>query len=825
MALDSVISPPIFPLKDDKCVESDDLEEGEIEDDEIPDEGVYAGKFLQPAATEWPAATANHHKSLRSPIHFIDTAKFRQTTAYIPCSSQPTWSCPRSVRNINRWYFKNTLQNGKSDIIEKGIHTPMKVRGSIHNSCFENNMNECSGLMKSKRKKHRSKPTDKSNIKKLSKKQQKHAKANEKPMEIGHVQRIRDIHDDELLVMTACPSIYNKYGPPSSHNEHRYNLHLKKHSSCKVRHLSRGTISQKRQKYDEREISSKSRRIKRRFCQNNFSHSNLKMKLFKSYHTQLRRSTGDQSKFRQVQLRDATKFLLNKRLEVVPNEILGDVPSLIDKKADTMMCTKKYNSTKKIPSLLEIEVPIPANFVASNCKITFRGKENTVPTCDITDSGETRSCTTMPLLHRLENFATIHQWDTEHFMGFRDPSCDQMPETVGSKEKGLSNLTRQLEVCDRQCDTSREVNDCISALPSLSSHLCTKEEQTGTENHKANILPHNLPKKQRELFLRIQQKQREASDFSSQYVSNKDKTSNEDDSKEIVQQEKWYSDDEEDASLVDFLKNLSSQQPFPSKDCMSPPCISSSSSATLNKLSISGISESVDKVLSSIRIQTSNNAVNMTAKTVPSPQLTAEQARDPQLTSWNPRHRSTTTTNSPMHIIACNTQTLIQEHSAADNTVTYGSSSGNLSYSAAATTSHDDGGLESLDFGSHDVDSRNLLSVQDLGLQHDTERDIYLWQNIRPLTHFSVIHDDVGHRGAAPIQDKDLRRMMGLPFNFTHLHKPATEIDASLTSHAPIPYKIVPITVPHPDYSILKVNTADPQIQKDPRIHKLCSIS
>jgi hypothetical protein len=46
--------------------------------------------------------------------------------------------------------------------------------------------------------------------------------------------------------------------------------------------------------------------------------------------------------------------------------------------------------------------------------------------------------------------------------------------------------------------------------------------------------------------------------------------------------------------------------------------------------------------------------------------------------------------------------------------------------------------------------------------------------------------------------------MLGLPFKPVTMHAPATVRDASLTSHLPIPYKVVPIAIPRPDYSGLK---------------------
>jgi hypothetical protein len=54
------------------------------------------------------------------------------------------------------------------------------------------------------------------------------------------------------------------------------------------------------------------------------------------------------------------------------------------------------------------------------------------------------------------------------------------------------------------------------------------------------------------------------------------------------------------------------------------------------------------------------------------------------------------------------------------------------------------------------------------------------------------------------------------------IHEPATEIFASLNSHAPIPYKLSPITIQPPDYSGFNINKIHSDILKDPRLSK-CS--
>lgn len=60
-------------------------------------------------------------------------------------------------------------------------------------------------------------------------------------------------------------------------------------------------------------------------------------------------------------------------------------------------------------------------------------------------------------------------------------------------------------------------------------------------------------------------------------------------------------------------------------------------------------------------------------------------------------------------------------------------------------------------------------------------------------------------------QDVDLRQL-NLPFKAIQNYTPATEIDASIGSHSPIPYRVHIIDIPRPDYSGLKLNSQDSQV-------------
>lgn len=71
--------------------------------------------------------------------------------------------------------------------------------------------------------------------------------------------------------------------------------------------------------------------------------------------------------------------------------------------------------------------------------------------------------------------------------------------------------------------------------------------------------------------------------------------------------------------------------------------------------------------------------------------------------------------------------------------------------------------------------------------------------------------------------DIDLR--LGLPFKAIPNYTPASEIDGSINSHPPIPFKVVLIDIPRPDYTDIRNSTAKSQALVDPRLRKVFRLS
>ncbi|KAL0838810.1 hypothetical protein ABMA28_016847 [Loxostege sticticalis] len=71
----------------------------------------------------------------------------------------------------------------------------------------------------------------------------------------------------------------------------------------------------------------------------------------------------------------------------------------------------------------------------------------------------------------------------------------------------------------------------------------------------------------------------------------------------------------------------------------------------------------------------------------------------------------------------------------------------------------------------------------------------------------------------------DIDFRLGLPFKPIPNYTPASEIDGSINSHPPIPYKLLPIDIPRPDYTDIRNSTAKSQALVDPRLRKVFRLS
>lgn len=71
----------------------------------------------------------------------------------------------------------------------------------------------------------------------------------------------------------------------------------------------------------------------------------------------------------------------------------------------------------------------------------------------------------------------------------------------------------------------------------------------------------------------------------------------------------------------------------------------------------------------------------------------------------------------------------------------------------------------------------------------------------------------------------DIDFRLALPFKAMANYTPASEINGSINSHPPIPYKLVTVHIPRPDYTDIRNSTAKSQALTDPRLRKVFRLS
>ncbi|PSN58469.1 hypothetical protein C0J52_00788 [Blattella germanica] len=560
-----------------------------------------------------------------------------------------------------------------------------------------------------------------------------------------------------------------------------------------------------------------------------YMHSDFPCKFF---HTGMKCFAGDRCKYSHGPLTEQTRIILVKHLETAPKEILGDFPRLSREGAAAMVYKKtrgtKGNgaSNKKIPSLFEIEVPVPSQLLSS-----MSGDEENSPIRRSTpmpeSDNEDGNRTPMPSSPKPDN----HKSSIKSSVRKRSTDDGAKPEDSGKENKRHSRLSKSsrrrsdsnLEHSEEQEETrklsppKRTGSDECAAGGSLYSggeeameitdddgkmdtedvhceefkriknlgaqtppHTFTNVQDNNNSSCSTEMggIPLNLPKKQRELFLRIKQQQRESAASCSQ--DHNLKNGAETMEKDPQQEENWYSKEP---------PKMRTPSPPP------PPIIGPTAISSI-KLSEIDISESVSKLLSSIRYQQSlkSNGMQPTEETKEqrTPVQTqapvtppATQARDPRLISRDPRNRSTN--SSSASILSPNSY---ETHRPDPRTSKRSSSSEDMPETPrtsiySSLTVPMTNVLPAYSADGSDTDLRRLVPSQS-HIGFEGASDVDLRSNVQPsATSSAYAFGDTDLRG-----DVDLRGMLGLPFKPVPMHTPATEIAASLTSHPPFHYKV-----------------------------------
>ncbi|KAJ9587201.1 hypothetical protein L9F63_019281 [Diploptera punctata] len=474
-----------------------------------------------------------------------------------------------------------------------------------------------------------------------------------------------------------------------------------------------------------------------------YMHSNFPCRY---YHTGLKCYAGDNCKFSHGPLTDTLRSILLKHLETAPKEILGDFPRLSREGAVAMVYNKKSRENRenrKIPSLFEIEVPVPDELLSENKQPDQERRSTPMPDSENEDGPK------VLLYQELTDSEDGQSWTKQN-----TKSRIKMESKIRDEERKFNRINQMSEV---QTKSTRHSTPPSGLEISKKEHL-----ETG--------IPHTLPKKQRELFLRIQQQQREATD------SCRQNQSGEADGKGVAKHES-----NKKKTGIQVMKRRQA-----SRMC-------SKTSLNSIKLAEIDISESVSRLLSSIRKQ-QNARTNLSPVTETSDSrillnsAMSTQARDPRLVSRDPRNLGSSTSSSSV-VSPHSYDSPRHDHDAKCSSCSDEPHRVSI-YSTVVLHGHSDNGS--------DIDLRRFHSKQN---QANTVFESGTDMDFRKNS--TYMYKDTDLRA-----DVDLRGVLGLPFKPVPMHTPATEIEASLTSHPPIAYKLIAISV-----------------RSDPRLRKFLKVS
>lgn len=367
---------------------------------------------------------------------------------------------------------------------------------------------------------------------------------------------------------------------------------------------------------------------------------------------------------------------------------------------------------------------------------------------------------------------------------------------------------------DASSNTSKNKEDTPAANETaLSSHSgsgdatensLTIDEQPSDEN--APDFPSNLPKKQRELFLRIQAQQKDNTpekkeEEEASMLKDDDWYSSDDDndplSKMVIHledEENSIQEEEEEESKEDKTSSVDEVE----KKILSPPDYNVIDK--LGDLSKIDISEEVTKLLTSIKSTTTSVPVtSATTSSVGDPR----KNRDPRQAKILETESSASSSTVPVQtkLMSPPITSKIPERRLSQTRITI-YEQGIINMEEKLSIMGDKALLEAANVSTKgDVDLRTLDSLsQDLDMRKN--------------------YGDTDLRLVAGRQDVDLRQL-GLPFKAIQNYTPASEIDASIGSHTPMPYKVHVVDIPRPDYTGLKLSPQDAQVLADPRLRKI----
>ncbi|KAL3270850.1 hypothetical protein HHI36_021368 [Cryptolaemus montrouzieri] len=576
----------------------------------------------------------------------------------------------------------------------------------------------------------------------------------------------------------------------------------------------------------------------------------------KFYHMGLPCTMGDNCKFAHGKpLSDGLKQILFKHIETAPRDILGGFPRLSREETLNMMdltqknlvgMYKETNADEKteksddfsgdgtIPSLFDIDVPVPVELRdelsdtkgkseksgrnrpsrwqepdsrenVSNLGLNF-GPFNFSQDLDmrINSNGDVDMRTLPP--HPLTSLPQPLPSSLTPSTDSTNMETDQVKNAVGDVDiRNLApNFATDVDIrLHTTFDTAMDRDQRFlgkqdTDIRQLPLPVISKEPET-IKNDRTDIapslsIPSNLPKMQRELYMRIQAQQREN-------PAQEEKNSVVEDDREL-QDTNWYSDDDDDDDENRLTIKVDNEEFGSGKDKEedededrdekteknSTPSISYFNAAPIKPLEVVEKLGDLSKINITADITKLLSSLSATLPTI-SPMVTP---REPEKEPRDPRQA----------ILAEDTPSVLRSPQGPKAV-----SDPRLSQDPRTSEPPRDprrGGLGSAPNRSDKLSiyEQGGLDMEDIDLRIDGADDF---------------------KGSSR-SDVDLRTL-GLPFKGMQNYTPATEIDASFSSHPPISWKVSTVDIPRPDYSGLKLSINDAEKTGDPRLRKIFRLS
>ncbi|XP_034254437.1 zinc finger CCCH domain-containing protein 13 isoform X3 [Thrips palmi] len=326
----------------------------------------------------------------------------------------------------------------------------------------------------------------------------------------------------------------------------------------------------------------------------------------KYFHTGRRCNSGDKCKFSHDSLTDMTRIVLLKHIELAPKEILGEFRRLTREQANQIIDrAAKLRSEGKNPEGIDLlrmhedegnesgdersHTPMPSSpgeVVPSEPEIRNKNERRRDRDRDRNrdrNHGGDKKEHSDRREHRDKK--RKKRWDSPENSPARlfrlQEELQRQLKEQDDDEKALGNNRKQKHAAEKECVDDQDKNICNTSAKDTESSIEPRKESESVSHAVANSpekdetsqldkqpaagasvdsgdesqdstgnIPMHLPKRQQELFLRIQQQQRRAEE------NQEDKVEDSEDEAGAAEDD-WYSSDEDGpTSLTDVLKNL-----------------------------------------------------------------------------------------------------------------------------------------------------------------------------------------------------------------------------------------------------------------------------